>query len=66
MRRVLRLKLMVGNMCGSSLAMAPGALLATLCEFIDLDGPLLQSDDVDNALEYADGWMSFPTGDLWG
>jgi len=60
------LKLMVGNMCGSSLAMAPGALLATLCDFIDLDGPLLQSDDVDHALEYADGWMSFPTAQLWG
>jgi len=60
------LKLMVGNMCGSSLAMAPGALLATLCEFIDLDGPLLQIDDVEHPLEYADGWMSFPTADLWG
>ena len=60
------LKLMVGNMCGSSLAMAPGALLATLCEFIDLDGPLLQKDDVEHALNYADGWMSFPTAALWG
>jgi len=60
------LKLMVGNMCGSSLAMAPGALIATLCDFIDLDGPLLQNDDVDHALSYADGWMSFPTAALWG
>ena len=60
------LKLMVGNMCGSSLAMAPGALLATLCEFIDLDGPLLQKDDVEHALNYADGWMSFPDAALWG
>jgi len=60
------LKLMVGNMCGSSLAMAPGALLATLCEFTDLDGPLLQNDDVEHALEYANGWMSFPTAELWG
>ncbi len=60
------LKLMVGNMCGSSLAMAPGALLATLCDFIDLDGPLLQNEDVEQALNYADGWMSFPTAALWG
>jgi len=60
------LKLMVGNMCGSSLAMAPGALVATLCEFIDLDGPLLQGEDVEHALNYADGWMSFPTAALWG
>jgi L-alanine-DL-glutamate epimerase-like enolase superfamily enzyme len=60
------LKLMVGNMCGSSLAMAPGALIATLCEFIDLDGPLLQHADVDHALTYADGWMSFPDPALWG
>ena len=60
------LKLMVGNMCGSSLAMAPGALIATLCEFVDLDGPLLQNEDVANPIQYADGWMSFPTGALWG
>ena len=60
------LGLMVGNMCGSSLAMAPGALLATLCEYVDLDGPLLQVDDVPSALHYADGSMSFPGPELWG
>lgn len=60
------LGLMVGNMCGSSLAMAPGALLATLCEFIDLDGPLLQTEDVPHAMRYERGWMSFPEPDLWG
>lgn len=60
------LGLMVGNMCGSSLAMAPGALLATLCEFIDLDGPLLQNDDVADPLRYEDGWMTFPSPALWG
>lgn len=60
------LGLMVGNMCGSSLAMAPGTVLATLCEFIDLDGPLLQDADVADALTYAGGWMSLPTAALWG
>jgi L-Ala-D/L-Glu epimerase len=60
------LGLMVGNMCGSSLAMAPGALLATLCEYVDLDGPLLQLEDVPHALRFADGWMSFPEPALWG
>ncbi len=60
------LGLMVGNMCGSSLAMAPGALLATLCEYVDLDGPLLQLEDVPAALQFADGSMSFPEAALWG
>lgn len=59
-------RLMVGNMCGSSLAMAPAMLLAVDCEFVDLDGPLLQLDDVPAPIEFNDGRMSFPTPALWG
>jgi L-alanine-DL-glutamate epimerase-like enolase superfamily enzyme len=32
--------LMVGNMLGTSLAMAPGFVIAQLCRFVDLDGAL--------------------------
>jgi L-alanine-DL-glutamate epimerase-like enolase superfamily enzyme len=58
--------LMVGNMCGSSLAMAPGYVIAQLCDFIDLDGPLLQNEDVEPGLVYSEG-LIFPSssGGLW-
>lgn len=58
--------LMVGNMCGSSLAMAPGYVIAQLCDYIDLDGPLLQNEDVDPGLVYSAGRI-FPSisGGLW-
>ena len=58
--------LMVGNMCGSSLAMAPGYVIAQLCEYVDLDGPLLQNEDVDPPLIYSAGRI-FPStsGGLW-
>jgi len=58
--------LMVGNMCGSSLAMAPGYVIAQLCDYIDLDGVLLQKEDVDPGLIYTTGRI-FPSssGGLW-
>lgn len=58
---------MVGNMCGSSLAMAPALVIAQLCDYIDLDGPLLQREDFQPALAYSDGTITVPkaTG-LWG
>lgn len=37
--------LMVGNMLGTCLAMAPASLLAPLCRYVDLDGPLLLARD---------------------
>ena len=58
--------LMVGNMCGSSLAMAPGYVIAQLCDYIDLDGPLLQNEDVDPGLVYSAGHILPPSsGGLW-
>jgi L-alanine-DL-glutamate epimerase-like enolase superfamily enzyme len=59
-------RLMVGNMCGSSLAMAPAVLLAPRCQYVDLDGPLLQVEDVACPLEYQDGWLAPPAPALWG
>lgn len=58
--------LMVGCMAGSSLAMAPAHLIAQRCEFVDLDGPLLQSEDWPDAMAYADGWICPPSPALWG
>ena len=31
---------MVGNMVGTSLAMAPAFVLGQLCDVVDLDGPI--------------------------
>ena len=60
------LGIMVGCMAGTSLAMAPGAIIAQPDEFIDLDGPLLHSSDRPHAMRYDRGLMSFPTAALWG
>jgi L-alanine-DL-glutamate epimerase-like enolase superfamily enzyme len=58
--------LMVGNMCGTSLAMAPAFLIAQSCRYVDLDGPLLQREDRASAIVYRRGLMSVPEAELWG
>ncbi len=64
--RNLGLGLMVGCMVGTSLAMAPAALLAPLAEFTDLDGPLLLARDREPGLRY-DGALLHPgAAALWG
>lgn len=57
---------MVGNMLGSSLAMAPAIIPAQFCRYVDLDGPLLQRHDRDHAITYRDGIMEPPDAILWG
>ncbi len=64
--RRLGLGLMVGNMCGTSLAMAPAFLLAQRCRYVDLDGPLLQLLDRATPLQYHDGVVEPPDPALWG
>jgi L-Ala-D/L-Glu epimerase len=60
-------RLMVGNMTGSSLSMAPSFVVGQFCEFVDIDGPLLLEHDVENGLHYSpDGQVSPPTPVLWG
>jgi L-Ala-D/L-Glu epimerase / N-acetyl-D-glutamate racemase len=63
--RDLGLKVMVGNMVGTSLAMAPGFVVGQLCDVVDLDGPIFLKRDRTPAATYADGkiWCS---EDLWG
>lgn len=59
--------LMVGNMTGSSLSMAPSYVVGQFCDFIDLDGPLFLREDVENGLKYANGGIvSPPLARLWG
>ena len=60
------LGLMVGNMCGTSLAMAPAFLLAQRCAYVDLDGPLLQQLDRATPMHFHDGLIEPPTAALWG
>jgi L-Ala-D/L-Glu epimerase len=56
---------MVGNMLGTSLAMAPSFLLGQLCRVVDLDGPILLGSDRATRAQYADGLIMCPEA-LWG
>ncbi|MEQ1690556.1 MAG: dipeptide epimerase [Gemmatimonas sp.] len=60
------LKLMVGNMCGTSLGMAPAFLVGQRCGYVDLDGPLLQKLDRESAMVCVDGVIQPPEPALWG
>jgi L-Ala-D/L-Glu epimerase len=60
------LKIMIGCMVGSSLAMAPAAILAGLADWVDLDGPLLLKEDRDPGLHYVGATMQPPVRALWG
>jgi L-Ala-D/L-Glu epimerase len=61
----LGMDVMVGNMLGTSLAMAPGFLLGQVCKIVDLDGPIFLTSDRDIAVQYVDGFLSCPEM-LWG
>ncbi len=58
--------LMVGNMLGSSLAMAPAYVIAQRCKYVDIDGPLLQAEDCDHPLLYDHGRVEPFSRKLWG
>lgn len=60
------IQVFVGNMLGSSLAMAPAFIIAQHSQWVDLDGPLLQSEDVQPAIKYHHSLMSAPDVQLWG
>jgi L-alanine-DL-glutamate epimerase-like enolase superfamily enzyme len=60
------LRLMVGCMLGTSLAMAPAALIGQSCEFVDLDGPLLLAKDRVPCIRYDQGVMLPAPRELWG
>jgi L-Ala-D/L-Glu epimerase len=56
---------MVGNMIGTSLAMAPAVLVGQRCKVVDLDGPLFLQADRPHAALYTDGVIVVPE-QLWG
>lgn len=65
MAQRLGLKVMVGCMAGTSLAMAPAFLLGQLCDVVDLDAPLFLAKDRKPGIAYGDGEMTSPEA-LWG
>ena len=63
--RLLGKQVMVGNMGGSTLAMAPGFVLGQLCDVVDLDGPYGVADDPLATQIYSDGKVFVPER-IWG
>jgi len=63
--RQLGKRVMVGNMVGTSLAMAPAFLLGQFCDIVDLDGPLFLDHDRKPGVVYADGHVDCPAN-VWG
>ena len=63
--RRLGLGVMVGNMVGTSLAMAPAWILGQLCDINDLDGTLFIARDRVPAMAFDQGRVSYPDGG-WG
>ncbi len=64
--RALGLKIMVGCMLGTSLAMAPAVLLAGGAEYVDLDGPLLLAKDREPGLPFTGSMIGTYGPELWG
>jgi L-alanine-DL-glutamate epimerase-like enolase superfamily enzyme len=64
--RAKGLDLMVGCMSGTSLSMAPSHVIAQLCNFVDIDGPLLIKKDREGGLIYDDGQVRVPEQPFWG
>lgn len=61
----LGLGVMVGNMMGTSLSMAPSFVLGQLCDIVDLDGPTFLAEDRTPSVEYTDGDIWCPES-IWG
>ncbi|CAM5345161.1 Dipeptide epimerase OS=Afipia felis OX=1035 GN=ycjG PE=3 SV=1 [Afipia felis] len=62
----LGLRIMVGCMVGTSLAMAPALIVAQQARIVDLDGPLLLVKDREHALRYDGSTLHPPEAALWG
>ena len=60
------LKIMVGCMVATSLAMAPAMLIAQDAEFVDLDGPLLLARDRAHGIRFEGSLMLPAERELWG
>lgn len=60
------LKVMVGCMLGTSLAMAPAVVIAQTADYVDLDGPLLLAEDRNPGLRFEGSTLYPPEPELWG
>ncbi|MDW6004389.1 N-acetyl-D-Glu racemase DgcA [Vibrio mangrovi] len=60
------LRIMVGCMLSSSLSMAPAFVVAQGVEVVDLDGPLLLSQDIEHGFEFEKNQMLPFGSELWG
>ena len=63
--RALGMKVMVGNMIGTSWAMAPAFILGQQCDVVDLDGPIFLTHDREPGVIYEDGMIRCPD-EVWG
>jgi L-alanine-DL-glutamate epimerase-like enolase superfamily enzyme len=63
--RRLGMRVMVGNMVGTSLAMAPAFVLGQLCDVVDLDGPIFLVKDRTPGMTYTDG-NAWSDDNVWG
>lgn len=63
--RALGMKVMVGNMVGTSLAMAPAFVLGQYCDIVDLDGPVFLERDRTPSVSYEDGLIRCDDS-VWG
>lgn len=63
--RALGLGVMVGNMLGTSRAMAPAYLVGQGCDVVDLDGPIFLACDRAEAVRYVNGEIHCPDC-VWG
>ena len=63
--RRLGLGVMVGNMVGTSWAMAPAFIVGQLCDVVDLDGPTFLKQDRVPGVDYRDGHIWCPE-EVWG
>jgi L-Ala-D/L-Glu epimerase len=63
--RRLGLRVMVGNMVGTSLAMAPAFVLGQLCDVVDLDGPIFLAKDRTPSMTYTNG-SAWSSEQVWG
>lgn len=59
------MRLMVGNMFGTALAMAPSFVVGQLCDVVDLDGPMSLKQDREPPVVYENGnvWCG---PEIWG
>jgi L-alanine-DL-glutamate epimerase-like enolase superfamily enzyme len=62
----LNFEIMVGCMVATSLAMAPAFLLAQQAKYVDLDGPLLLSQDRPGGFTFTGSLMHPNSSALWG